>query len=131
MGVDYYSVLKVNKNATEDDLKKAYRKLAMKWHPDKNPNDKNEAETRFKQISEAYEACNYSFSFLPFSYFCMLHVHLFDYSTIHQWKETSFLYCQYVILRLRYHIHQQNCVRNMSNTFLTMSIHAHRTSLCT
>ncbi|KAM1139699.1 hypothetical protein ACFX15_039225 [Malus domestica] len=57
MGVDYYSVLKVNKNATEDDLKKAYRKLAMKWHPDKNPNDKNEAETRFKQISEAYEAC--------------------------------------------------------------------------
>ncbi|XP_048442291.1 dnaJ homolog subfamily B member 4-like isoform X4 [Pyrus x bretschneideri] len=55
MGVDYYSVLKVNKNATEDDLKKAYRKLAMKWHPDKNPNDKNEAETRFKQISEAYE----------------------------------------------------------------------------
>ncbi|XP_068345308.1 uncharacterized protein [Pyrus communis] len=55
MGVDYYSVLKVNKNATEDDIKKAYRKLAMKWHPDKNPNDKKEAEARFKQISEAYE----------------------------------------------------------------------------
>ncbi|MBA0564370.1 hypothetical protein Goarm_007839, partial [Gossypium armourianum] len=56
MGVDYYNVLKVEKNATDDDLKKSYRKLAMKWHPDKNPNDKKEAETKFKQISEAYEA---------------------------------------------------------------------------
>ncbi|CAN6456422.1 unnamed protein product [Victoria cruziana] len=55
MGVDYYSVLKVSKEANEEDLKKAYRRLAMKWHPDKNPNDKNEAETKFKQISEAYE----------------------------------------------------------------------------
>ncbi|GAY60192.1 hypothetical protein CUMW_200060 [Citrus unshiu] len=55
MGMDYYNILKVNKNATEDDLKKSYRKLAMKWHPDKNPNDKKEAEARFKQISEAYE----------------------------------------------------------------------------
>ncbi|ESW09071.1 hypothetical protein PHAVU_009G097800 [Phaseolus vulgaris] len=55
MGVDYYDVLKVNRNATEDDLKKAYRKLAMKWHPDKNPTNKKEAEANFKQISEAYE----------------------------------------------------------------------------
>ncbi|CAM6059021.1 unnamed protein product [Sphagnum tenellum] len=55
MGVDYYNVLKVGKTATEDDLKKAYRKLAMKWHPDKNPNNKKEAEAKFKQISEAYE----------------------------------------------------------------------------
>ncbi|KAL4359988.1 hypothetical protein HN51_020351 [Arachis hypogaea] len=55
MGVDYYSILKVERNATEDDLKKAYRKLAMKWHPDKNPNNKKEAEANFKQISEAYE----------------------------------------------------------------------------
>ncbi|GMI92838.1 hypothetical protein like AT5G25530 [Hibiscus trionum] len=55
MGVDYYNILKVEKNATDDDLKKAYRKLAMKCHPDKNPNDKNEAEAKFKQISEAYE----------------------------------------------------------------------------
>ncbi|XP_057467209.1 uncharacterized protein LOC130756667 [Actinidia eriantha] len=54
MGVDYYNILKVNKNATEDDLKKSYRKLAMTWHPDKNPN-KEEAEAKFKQISEAYE----------------------------------------------------------------------------
>lgn len=55
MGVDYYEVLNVGKNATDDDLKKAYRKLAMRWHPDKNPNDKKEAEAKFKQISEAYE----------------------------------------------------------------------------
>lgn len=56
MGTDYYNVLKVNRNATEDDLKKSYRRLAMKWHPDKNPGDaKNEAEAKFKKISEAYE----------------------------------------------------------------------------
>ncbi|KAL7166239.1 hypothetical protein ACSBR2_037005 [Camellia fascicularis] len=55
MGVDYYNILKVNRNATEDDLKKSYRRLAMKWHPDKNPNNKKEAEAKFKQISEAYE----------------------------------------------------------------------------
>ena len=55
MGTDYYNVLKVNRNATEEDLKKSYRRLAMKWHPDKNPNNKKEAENKFKQISEAYE----------------------------------------------------------------------------
>ncbi|CAN1182509.1 DnaJ homolog subfamily B member 4 [Linum perenne] len=55
MGLDYYNILKVNKSASEDDLKKSYRKLAMKWHPDKNPNDKKEAEAKFKQISEAYD----------------------------------------------------------------------------
>ncbi|GAB4831312.1 hypothetical protein Ancab_005323 [Ancistrocladus abbreviatus] len=55
MGVDYYKILQVDKNAKDEDLKKAYRKLAMKWHPDKNPNNKKEAEAKFKQISEAYE----------------------------------------------------------------------------
>lgn len=55
MGVDYYKILQVDKNATDEDLKKAYRKLAMKWHPDKNPNNKKEAEAKFKQVSEAYE----------------------------------------------------------------------------
>ncbi|KAJ8568030.1 hypothetical protein K7X08_020752 [Anisodus acutangulus] len=55
MGVDYYKVLGVDKKATDDDLKKAYRKLAMKWHPDKNPKNKKEAEAKFKQISEAYD----------------------------------------------------------------------------
>lgn len=55
MGLDYYEILEVDKNATDDELKKAYRKLAMKWHPDKNPDNKNDAETKFKLISEAYE----------------------------------------------------------------------------
>ncbi|KAJ7550328.1 hypothetical protein O6H91_07G095300 [Diphasiastrum complanatum] len=55
MGLDYYTILKVGRTASEDELKKAYRKLAMKWHPDKNPNNKKEAEAKFKQISEAYE----------------------------------------------------------------------------
>ncbi|GLJ45300.1 hypothetical protein SUGI_0953390 [Cryptomeria japonica] len=55
MGIDYYNILSVSKNATDEDLKKAYRKLAMKWHPDKNPNNKKEAEAKFKQISEAYD----------------------------------------------------------------------------
>ena len=55
MGVDYYKILNVDKNASDDELKKAYRKLAMKWHPDKNPNNKKQAESKFKEISEAYE----------------------------------------------------------------------------
>ncbi|CAL9002808.1 unnamed protein product [Prunus brigantina] len=55
MGVDYYKVLQVERSAKDDDLKKAYRKLAMKWHPDKNPNNKKAAEAKFKQISEAYD----------------------------------------------------------------------------
>ena len=57
MGVDYYKILQVDKSAKDEDLKKAYRKLAMKWHPDKNPNNKKEAEAKFKEISEAYEVC--------------------------------------------------------------------------
>jgi len=51
---DYYKILGVSKNASTDEIKKAYRKLAVKYHPDKNPENK-EAETRFKEISEAYE----------------------------------------------------------------------------
>jgi curved DNA-binding protein len=50
---DYYHILGVNKNASGEEIKRAYRKLAMKYHPDKNPNRK-EAEERFKEINEAY-----------------------------------------------------------------------------
>ena len=74
MGVDYYNILKVDKNATEDDLKKAYRKLAMKWHPDKNPNNKKEAEARFKQISEAYAVTKSFPSFLFFNFPLLAHL---------------------------------------------------------
>jgi DnaJ homolog subfamily B member 4 len=69
MGVDYYKILQVDKNASDDDLKKAYRKLAMKWHPDKNPNNKSQAEAKFKQISEAYEVLfHFRFLFLIISH---------------------------------------------------------------
>lgn len=55
MGVDYYNILKVSRAATEEELKRSYKKLAMRWHPDKNPINKKEAEAKFKQISEAYD----------------------------------------------------------------------------
>ena len=51
---DYYEVLGVSKNASDDEIKKAYRKLAIKYHPDKNPGDK-EAEAKFKEINEAHD----------------------------------------------------------------------------
>ena len=52
---DYYEILGIEKTATEADIKKAYRKQALKWHPDKNPDNKVEAETKFKEINEAYQ----------------------------------------------------------------------------
>jgi molecular chaperone DnaJ len=51
---DYYEILYVNRNATNDELKASYRKLALKYHPDRNPNDKS-AEEKFKEAAEAYE----------------------------------------------------------------------------
>ncbi|XP_033355482.1 dnaJ homolog subfamily B member 6-B isoform X1 [Bombus vosnesenskii] len=53
--VDYYKILEVQRTATSGDIKKAYRKLALRWHPDKNPDNLEEANKRFKEISEAYE----------------------------------------------------------------------------
>ncbi len=52
---DYYEILGVSKTATDEELKKAYRKLAKKYHPDANPDNKAEAEKKFKEVNEAYE----------------------------------------------------------------------------
>lgn len=54
MSSDYYAVLEIDRSASQEEIKKAYRKMAVKYHPDKKPGDK-EAEQRFKEISEAYE----------------------------------------------------------------------------
>lgn len=53
MGKDYYKILGIAKGASDDDIKKAYRKQALKWHPDKNK--AANAEEKFKEVAEAYE----------------------------------------------------------------------------
>lgn len=67
-GKSYYEILEINKSASEAEIKKAYRKLALKWHPDKNHGNHHEAEIRFKEISEAYEVLSDSRNFLECSF---------------------------------------------------------------
>lgn len=55
MGKDYYAILGVSKNSTDEEIKKAYKKLALKWHPDRNPDNKEKAEEEFKLIGEAFD----------------------------------------------------------------------------
>ncbi|XP_020553664.1 dnaJ protein homolog 1 isoform X1 [Sesamum indicum] len=95
MGVDYYKILQVDRSAKDDDLKKAYRKLAMKWHPDKNPNNKKEAEAKFKQISEAYDVI--IALLLLFNCFCYLIpiVYLFIYCQVLSDPQKRAVYDQY------------------------------------
>ena len=53
--MNYYNTLDLKKNCSTNEIKQQYKKLARKWHPDKNPNNKEIAEKKFKEISEAYE----------------------------------------------------------------------------
>ncbi|KAF8754282.1 DnaJ protein [Rhizoctonia solani] len=55
MGKDYYALLGVSKDATDDDIKKGYKKMALKWHPDRNKGNTEAASQKFKEISEAFE----------------------------------------------------------------------------
>eukprot|EP00601_Ochromonadales_sp_CCMP2298_P016721 CAMPEP_0173239954 /NCGR_PEP_ID=MMETSP1142-20121109/13499_1 /TAXON_ID=483371 /ORGANISM="non described non described, Strain CCMP2298" /LENGTH=62 /DNA_ID=CAMNT_0014171025 /DNA_START=113 /DNA_END=298 /DNA_ORIENTATION=- len=52
---DYYEVLELSRSASKDEIRKSYRKLAIRWHPDKNPENAEEAGEKFKVIAEAYE----------------------------------------------------------------------------
>ena len=59
MAKDYYGVLGVPRNASDEEIKKAYRKLAMQYHPDRNPGKEKWANEKFKEINEAYETLKY------------------------------------------------------------------------
>ena len=53
--MDYYKILELNKNSSDKDIKRSYKKLALKWHPDRNPQNYEESNKKFQQISEAYK----------------------------------------------------------------------------
>ncbi|PWN37937.1 DnaJ-domain-containing protein [Meira miltonrushii] len=55
MGADYYKILGISKEATDDDIKKAYKKAALKWHPDRNKDNQDAANKKFKEVGEAFE----------------------------------------------------------------------------
>ncbi len=55
---DWYGILGVTADADPVTIKKAYKRLALQWHPDKNVQNKDEAENKFREVAEAYEVCN-------------------------------------------------------------------------
>ena len=88
MARDYYEVLGVSKTATAEEIKKAYRKKAMEFHPDKNPGNK-EAEAKFKEAAEAYDVLKDEKSKLKYIFFvkqpffsCFLFNNMLKYSLL-------------------------------------------------
>lgn len=59
MGRDYYRVLGIDRDVDDEALRRAYKQAALKWHPDRNRDNKDLAEKKFKEISEAYQVCMY------------------------------------------------------------------------
>lgn len=57
MGKDFYAILGLSKDATAEQIKSAYKKLALKWHPDRNPDNKEQADAKFKEVRSSYRAC--------------------------------------------------------------------------
>ena len=60
MSKDYYDILGISKNSSKDEIKKAYKKLALKYHPDRNTNNKEEATIKFQEVSKAYKILDYA-----------------------------------------------------------------------
>ena len=77
---DYYKILEIDKNSTQDEIRKAYKKLVLKYHPDKNPENKEESEKKFKDISEAYSVLSNPSKKSDYDAFGRTNFQYFDYN---------------------------------------------------
>ena len=69
---DWYKILGVSKTAPVSEIKKAYKKLALQWHPDKNVDNREEAEAKFREIAAAYEVCFRACPFMSIIFYVLL-----------------------------------------------------------